>query len=82
MKFSVKLTFATGILGGGTTQGTTLQKIAENKWINCGYKPTCRGYTLPKANKSHLTIGHPKRKLVFQPSIFRCELLVSGRVLI
>ena len=24
--------------------------------------------TLPKTNK----IGHPKRKLVFQPSIFRC----------
>ena len=28
----------------------------------------------------HLKIGHPKRKLVFQPSIFRGELLVSGRV--
>ena len=28
-----------------------------------------------------LNIGHPKRKLVFQPSIFRCELSVSGRVL-
>ncbi len=27
-----------------------------------------------------LKIGHPKRKLVFQPSIVRCELLVSGRV--
>ena len=27
-----------------------------------------------------LKIGHPKRNLLFQPSIFRCELLVSGRV--
>ena len=31
-------------------------------------------------NSSPLKIGHPKRKLVFQPSIFRCELSVSGRV--
>ncbi len=29
--------------------------------------------TLPKTNSSPLKIGHPKRKLVFQPSIFRCE---------
>ena len=36
--------------------------------------------TLPETNSSPLKIGHPKRKLVFQPSIFRCELLVSGRV--
>ena len=28
--------------------------------------------TLPETNSSHLKIGHPKRKLVFQPSIFRC----------
>ena len=28
-----------------------------------------------------MKIGHPKRKLVFQPSIFRCELLVSRRVI-
>ena len=27
-----------------------------------------------------LKIGHPNKKLVFQPSVFRCELLVSGRV--
>ena len=27
-----------------------------------------------------LKIGDPKRKVVFQPSMFRCELLVSGRV--
>ena len=27
--------------------------------------------TLPETNSSHLKIGHPKRKLLFQPSIFR-----------
>ncbi len=31
-------------------------------------------------NSSHLKIGHPNRKVVFQPSIFRGELLVSGRI--
>ena len=36
--------------------------------------------TLPETNSSPLQIGHPNRKLVFQSSIFRCELLVSGRV--
>ena len=34
--------------------------------------------TLPKTNSSPLKISYPKKKLVFQPSIFRCELLVSG----
>ena len=29
--------------------------------------------TLPKTSSLHLKIGHPKRKLIFQPSIFRCE---------
>ena len=28
--------------------------------------------TLPETNSSHLKIGHPRRKVVFQPSIFRC----------
>ena len=37
-------------------------------------------YTLPETNSSPMIIGYPKRKLVFQPSIFRCELLVLGRV--
>ena len=32
-----------------------------------------------KLTFSHLKIGHPKRKLVFQTSIFSCELSVSGR---
>ena len=30
--------------------------------------------TLPETNSSHLKIGHPKTKVVFQPSIFRCYL--------
>ena len=34
--------------------------------------------TLPETNISPLKIGHLKRKLVFQPSIFTCELLVQG----
>ena len=29
-------------------------------------------YTPFQTNSLHLKIGHPKRKLVFQPSIFRC----------
>ena len=37
-------------------------------------------YTLPETNIAPDKLGHPKRKLVFQPSIFRGELLVSGRV--
>ena len=32
--------------------------------------PLFFGY-IPETNSSHLKIGHPKRKLVFQPSIFR-----------
>ena len=29
-------------------------------------------YTIPKTNSSPLKMSHPKRKLVFQPSIFSC----------
>ena len=36
--------------------------------------------TLPETNISPENRPKPKRKVVFQPSIFRCELLVSGRV--
>ena len=32
----------------------------------------CYKYTLPETNTSPLQGSHPKRKLVFQPSIFRC----------
>ena len=37
-------------------------------------------FTHPKTNSSHLKMSFPKRKVVFQSSIFRCDLLVSGRV--
>ena len=37
-------------------------------------------FTLPETNSSPLKIGLPKRNIVFQPSIFRCELLVLGSV--
>ena len=36
--------------------------------------------TLPETNSSPLKLGLPKRKLIFQPSIVRGELLVLGRV--
>ena len=36
--------------------------------------------TVQKPNSSPLKIGHPRRKVIFQPSISRCELLVSGRL--
>ena len=38
------------------------------------------GATLPETNSLPLKIGLPKSKVVFQPSIFRGELLVLGRV--
>ena len=55
-------------------------QIEAARWGPCdGHR-----YTLPETNSSHLKIGHPKRKLVTsiptKPSIFRGELLVSGRV--
>ena len=37
-------------------------------------------YTLPETNSSPLKIGLPNRKVVFQPSIFRSKLLVSGGI--
>ena len=37
--------------------------------------------TLPETNSSHLPgSSSQKETIVFQPSMFRCELLVSGRV--
>ena len=38
--------------------------------------------TLPETNIPPLKIGHPKRKLVFQPSILGAKMLVSGRVIL
>ena len=42
---------------------------------------SCFDWYTPWNDSSHLPGGHSNRKVVFQPSIFRCELLVSGRVL-
>ena len=39
---------------------------------NLSFMGTYKQVTLPETNSSPLKIGHPKRKLVFQPSIFRC----------
>ena len=60
-----------------------LSLLSEIKWlpnkktntrqVSCRYAPT-------ETNISPLEIGPPKMKVVFQPSIFRGELLVSGRV--
>ena len=33
--------------------------------------PVINTATLPETNSSHVKIGHPKEKLVFQPSILR-----------
>ena len=35
--------------------------------------------TTPRKLRCHLKTGHPKRKLVFRPSIFRGKLLVAER---
>ncbi len=42
--------------------------------LDLAMKPTICQYSSP------MQVGHPRRKL-FQPSIFRCELLVSVRVM-
>ena len=36
--------------------------------------------TLPETNKSHLKIDLWKRRFLLETTIFKCELLVSGRV--
>ena len=38
--------------------------------------------TLPETKSSHLQGSYPKRKRIFQTSIFRCELLVSKKVFV
>ena len=35
-------------------------------------------FPIPKTNSSPLKIKHPKRKVVFQPSIFRCHVSFRG----
>ena len=48
--------------------------ISQSLWYSWGRQHQdeclrCKN-TLPENNSSHLNIGHPKRKLAFQPSIF------------
>ena len=54
-------------------QGSTLNPEGRLEWGVSTY------FTLPKANSSHLKIGRaPKgNDRLFQPSIFRCKLVVS-----
>ena len=70
------------------TKQTTDGKIASNipqqsetnvltVWILFTFR-----YTTSLKLTWPLNIGHPKKKLVFQPSICRCELLISGSVYI
>ena len=68
-------------------------QVSES-WVLCGFsqfltaivmnfgwiKSSSTCDTLPETNSSPLKIGLPNRKVVFQPSIFRCEVLVSWRV--
>ena len=61
-----------------TPQGFMHRVGSKVKWhqgpnIQNGSLISDSGYsTLPETNNSHLPRIHPKRKLVFQPSIFRC----------
>ena len=74
-------------LQNGSMSGTYTSNIILARsfpWLNKKdkliFQPFFVMVTLPETNSSPLKIGHPKRKVVFQSSIFRCELLVSGRV--
>ena len=51
-------------------------------WQNTGHLGSRYIKNLLETNSSPLKIDHPKSKLIFQPSIFRWELLVSGSVYI
>ena len=60
----------------------------KTNYFPFGFRPIFRGEllnfqvdTLPETSIAHEKTGHPKRKPVFQPSIFRGKsMLVSGRV--
>ena len=56
---------------GDFSEFFSVQDSAAKKIRNLGIT-----FTLPETNSSPLKIGFPKRKVVFQPSIFRGELLV------
>ncbi len=56
--------------------------LIETAWKRVTNSAGWMGFwvALPETNSSHLKIDHPNRKIVFQPFIFRGELLVWGRV--
>ena len=61
----------------------------ESKFWGCStqlfssFHQSAIGIPSPKTNSSHLKIGWaPRGSFIFQPSIFRGELLVSGRVIV
>ena len=58
------------------------QWFFEQKWGGSTsiQTPWTMSVTLPESNIFAEDRPKPKRKFIFQPSIFRCELLVSGRV--
>ena len=47
-----------------------LAKDSCEIWV--GSSADVVGITPPKTNSSHLSVGLPKRKLIFQPQCFRC----------
>ena len=61
------------------SHGPKSPEMSKTNYSFCGINDI-KWFTLPETNSSQLRIRHPKRQLVFQPSLFRCELLVSGRV--
>ena len=53
---------------------------SSNHWRSGAFAVDFREGKLPKTNSSPLKIGHPKKAtIVFQPSIFRCEITLSFR---
>ena len=57
------------------TNHLTMKQVLPIDW-----KLLWRIWCTPPKSNMPLKIGHSKKKLVFQPSIFRCKLWVSGRV--
>ena len=73
------LVFFHSTSGGMNVPVTVTPRQARQKQDkNCA----CKGITLPETNSLHLKISHPKRKVIFQPSIFGSALLVSVRVVL
>ena len=57
--------------------GNSILKLVESPVVQNAWQNWI--VTLSETNSLQLAGSHPKRKLVFQPSIFRCKLTVSFR---